>query len=109
VVHCADLSLRGRGKRIFPDGANIAAIASVSSRLAFLASELAASFISGARQRHRAGAPSPTTIPPLRIPRCSRDEAGLVDLVADPVLQNSEAASFGGLRGSEKFALDYFF
>src|SRR3984893_8441536 len=33
VVHCADLSLRGRGKRILPDGANIAAIAPVSWRL----------------------------------------------------------------------------
>jgi hypothetical protein len=31
-VHCADLSLRGRGKRILPDGANIAAIAPVSWR-----------------------------------------------------------------------------
>jgi hypothetical protein len=29
VVHCADLSLRGSGERIFPDGANIAAIAPV--------------------------------------------------------------------------------
>ncbi len=30
VVHCADLSLRGRWERIFPNGANIAAIAPVS-------------------------------------------------------------------------------
>ena len=30
VVHCANLSLRGRWKRILPDGANSAAIAPVS-------------------------------------------------------------------------------
>ena len=32
VVHCADLSLRGRWERILPDGANIAAIAPVSCK-----------------------------------------------------------------------------